>query len=107
MKFNIKHYESKLLYNQRNKDETIMSVIKRLFGEHKSCILVLQMDDITAFLGFLGGVVRGILTVLVNNILQHRKRPIIEINKSNKDISVRRFELRDANEIPRYGKVAV
>ena len=25
---------SKLLYNQRNKDETIMSVIKRLFGEH-------------------------------------------------------------------------
>jgi DDE family transposase len=25
---------SKLLYNQRNKDETIMSVIKRLFGDH-------------------------------------------------------------------------
>jgi hypothetical protein len=25
---------SKLLYNQRNKDETIMSVIKRLFGEY-------------------------------------------------------------------------
>ena len=25
---------SRLLYNQRNKDETIMSVIKRLFGEH-------------------------------------------------------------------------
>ena len=25
---------NKLLYNQRNKDETIMSVIKRLFGEH-------------------------------------------------------------------------
>jgi hypothetical protein len=25
---------SKLLYNQRNKDETIISVIKRLFGEH-------------------------------------------------------------------------
>jgi Transposase DDE domain len=25
---------SKLLYNQRNKDETIMSVMKRLFGEH-------------------------------------------------------------------------
>ena len=24
---------NKLLYNQRNKDETIMSVIKRLFGE--------------------------------------------------------------------------
>jgi hypothetical protein len=25
---------SKLLYNQRNKDKTIISVIKRLFGEH-------------------------------------------------------------------------
>ena len=25
---------SRILYNQRNKDETIMSVIKRLFGEH-------------------------------------------------------------------------
>ncbi len=25
---------SKILYNQRNKDETIASVIKRLFGEH-------------------------------------------------------------------------
>jgi hypothetical protein len=25
---------SKLLYNQQNKDETIVSVIKRLFGEH-------------------------------------------------------------------------
>ena len=25
---------SKILYNQRNKDETIVSVIKRLFGEH-------------------------------------------------------------------------
>ncbi|HET7283836.1 MAG TPA: hypothetical protein VFI70_04055 [Nitrososphaeraceae archaeon] len=31
----MKHgYYSKLLYGQRNKDETIISVIKRLFGEH-------------------------------------------------------------------------
>ena len=27
---------NKILYNQRNKDETIVSVIKRLFGEHIS-----------------------------------------------------------------------
>ncbi|MGB6626760.1 MAG: hypothetical protein WBE61_01345 [Nitrososphaeraceae archaeon] len=33
-------YYSKLLYNQRNKDETIMSVIKRLFGEHVTSRLV-------------------------------------------------------------------
>ena len=30
----MKHGYSKLLYGQRNKDETIISVIKRLFGEH-------------------------------------------------------------------------
>jgi hypothetical protein len=31
---------SKLFYNQRNKDETIISVIKRLFGEHITSRLV-------------------------------------------------------------------
>ena len=31
---------SKLLYSQRNKDETIVSVIKRLFGEHVTSRLV-------------------------------------------------------------------
>ncbi|MGB6529858.1 MAG: transposase, partial [Candidatus Nitrosopolaris sp.] len=30
----MKHGYSKLLYGQRNKNETIVSVIKRLFGEH-------------------------------------------------------------------------
>ena len=31
---------SRILYNQRNKDETIVSVIKRLFGEHIKSRLV-------------------------------------------------------------------
>ena len=31
---------SRLLYNQRNKNETILSVIKRLFGEHITSRLV-------------------------------------------------------------------
>ena len=30
----IKRGYNKILYNQRNKDETIISVIKMLFGEH-------------------------------------------------------------------------
>jgi hypothetical protein len=30
----------KAIYNQRNKDETIISVIKRLFGEHITSRLV-------------------------------------------------------------------
>ncbi|HYA84634.1 MAG TPA: IS5 family transposase [Candidatus Bathyarchaeia archaeon] len=36
----MKHGYSKLLYSQRNKDETIISVIKRLFGEHITSRLV-------------------------------------------------------------------
>jgi hypothetical protein len=31
---------NKILYNQRNNDETIGSLIKRLFGEHITSILV-------------------------------------------------------------------
>ncbi|MGC2573987.1 MAG: hypothetical protein WA364_20925, partial [Candidatus Nitrosopolaris sp.] len=36
----MKHGYSKLLYSQRNKDETIISMIKRLFGEHITSRLV-------------------------------------------------------------------
>lgn len=36
----MKHGYSKLLYGQRNKDETILSVIKRLFGEHITSRLI-------------------------------------------------------------------
>jgi DnaJ-domain-containing protein 1 len=36
----MKHGYSQLLYSQRNKDETIFSVIKRLFGEHITSRLV-------------------------------------------------------------------
>ena len=35
---------NKTLYNQRNKDETIVSVIERLFGEHISSRLI-QMQN--------------------------------------------------------------
>jgi len=36
----MKHAYSKLLYNQRNKEEIVMSVIKRLFGEYITSRLV-------------------------------------------------------------------
>ncbi len=36
----MKHGYSKLLYGQRNKDETILSIIKRLFGEHITSRLI-------------------------------------------------------------------
>ena len=39
---------NKILYNQRNKDETIVSVIKRLFGEHITSKLVrMQNRELT------------------------------------------------------------
>ena len=39
---------SKILYNQRNKEETIVSVIKRLFGEHISSRLIrMQNRELT------------------------------------------------------------
>jgi hypothetical protein len=39
---------NKILYNQRNKDETIVSVIKRLFGEHiRSRLIRMQNRELT------------------------------------------------------------
>ncbi len=39
---------NKILYNQRNKDETIISVIKRLFGEHSTSRLIrMQNRELT------------------------------------------------------------
>ena len=39
---------NKILYNQRNKDETIVSVIKRLFGEHVTSRLIrMQNRELT------------------------------------------------------------
>ena len=39
---------NKILYNQRNKDETMVSVIKRLFGEHITSKLVrMQNRELT------------------------------------------------------------
>ena len=39
---------NKVLYNQRNKDETIVSVIKRLFGEHITSKLIrMQNRELT------------------------------------------------------------
>jgi hypothetical protein len=44
----MKHGYSKILYNQRNKDETIVSVIKRLFGEHITSRLIrMQNRELT------------------------------------------------------------
>jgi hypothetical protein len=41
----MKHGYCKLLYNQRNKNETILSVIKRLFGEHITSSRLVKAQD--------------------------------------------------------------
>ena len=44
----MKRRYNKVLYNQRNKDETIVSVIKRLFGEHITSRLIrMQNRELT------------------------------------------------------------
>ena len=44
----MKREYNKILYNQRNKDETIVSVIKRLFGEHITSRLIrIQNRELT------------------------------------------------------------
>ena len=44
----MKREYNKILYNQRNKDETIVSVIKKLIGEHISSRLIrMQNRELT------------------------------------------------------------
>jgi hypothetical protein len=45
----MKHGYCKALYNQRNKDETIISVIKRLFGEHITSRLIRMQNRELSF----------------------------------------------------------
>jgi hypothetical protein len=45
----MKHGYSKVLYNQRNKDETIMSIIKRIFVEHLLSRLTRTQDRELSF----------------------------------------------------------
>jgi hypothetical protein len=45
----MRHSYCKALYNQRNKDQTIISVIKRLFGEHITSRLIRMQNRELSF----------------------------------------------------------
>ena len=66
---------SKILYNQRNKDETIVSVIKRLFGEHITSKLI-RMQNRELTFRYIAYNVHSILNlVIIRWILQSPSIP--------------------------------
>jgi hypothetical protein len=63
---------NKILYNQRNKDETIVSVIKRLFGEHITSILVRMQNRELTFRCIAYNVHRMLNLIIIRWFLQSR-----------------------------------
>ena len=62
----------KILYNQRNKDETIVSVIKRLFGEHISSRLIRMQNRELTFRCITYNLHRMLNLIIIKWILQSR-----------------------------------
>ena len=73
---------SKILYNQRNKDETIVSVIKRLFGEHISSRLIRIQNREVTLRCIIYNLNRMLNLIIFNWILQILFHPLIS-NKCN------------------------
>ena len=61
---------NKILYNQRNKDETIISVIKRLFGEHITSRSIRMQNRELTFICIAYNVHRMINLIVMRWILQ-------------------------------------
>jgi hypothetical protein len=61
---------NKILYNQRNKDETIVSVIKRLFGEHITSRLIRMQNRELTFRCIAYNAHRMLKLVIIRWILQ-------------------------------------
>jgi hypothetical protein len=68
---------SKILYNQRNKDETIVSVIKRLFGEHISSRLIRMQNRELTFRCITYNLHRMLNLIIIKWILQSHDNNII------------------------------
>jgi hypothetical protein len=63
---------NKILYNQRNKDETIVSVIKRLFGEHITSRLIRMQNRELTFRCIAYNIHRMLNLIVMRWILQSR-----------------------------------
>ena len=64
---------SKILYNQRNKDETIVPVIKRLFGEHISSRLIRMQNREVTFRCITYNLHRMLNLIIIKWILQSQR----------------------------------
>ena len=73
---------STILYNQRNKDETIVSVIKRLFVELKSSRLIRMQNRELTFRCITYNLHRMLNLIIIKWILQSLFLPLIS-NKCN------------------------
>jgi hypothetical protein len=65
---------NKILYNQRNKNETIVSVIKRLFGKHITSRLIRMQNRELKFRGIVYNIHRMLNLIVMRWILQSRKK---------------------------------
>ena len=72
---------NKILYNQRNKDETIVSVIKRLFGEHISSRLIRMQNRELTFRCITYNLHRMLNLIIIKWILQSHSYPSNIYNK--------------------------
>ena len=68
---------SKILYNQRNKDETIVSVIKRLLGEHIASRLIRMQNRELTFRCITYNLHRMLNLIIIKWILQIIFLPLI------------------------------
>ena len=75
---------SKILYNQRNKDETIVSVIKRLFGEHISSRLIRMQNRELTFRCITYNLHRMLNLIIIKWILLSQKDSKMNFNLNNK-----------------------
>ena len=75
----MKHGYSKILYNQRNKDETIISVIKKLFGEHISSRLIRMQNRELTFRCITYNLHRMLNLIIIKWILQSHQKTIFKI----------------------------
>ena len=84
---------SKILYNQRNKDETIVSVIKRLFGEHISSRLIRMQNRELTFRCITYNIHRMLNLIIIKWILLSRL-PIVFSGFSSGKIFLISFQRR-------------
>jgi hypothetical protein len=84
---------SKILYNQRNKDETIVSVIKRLFGEHISSRLIRMQNRELTFRCITYNLHRMLNLIIIKWILQS-----LSAQKLIEDKFILEFSYNDYNK---------